>query len=313
MAGVSRKSARRAGGHAWRRVVLLALPLVTGGLLLVPPSLANRVRAWTGPVFSPFSPAAEGWSLDLAQRLRTPSSPGQEELQRLGAHVTSLENALAEATALLAEYERRVRDLAHMRQGLDGLPCRLIPARLLAPEVAGGQAGARLDGGTEKGIARRGAVLTRAAINRGAREALERGEPLLVAAGLLGIVDEVGPYMSTVRLVTDPRTHLMVQTIALRDGQWRAGPEGVAGGSGDGRTIVVRGISRTADVRAGDFVVTSPSPESPLPPYLIVGRIARCDLRTASLFHDIEAEPRAVPSEVREVYVLSPEGAPPKP
>ena len=72
----------------------------------------------------------------------------------------------------------------------------------------------------------------------------------------------------------------------------------------------MKGISKGSDVAAGDFVVTSASPESPLPPYLIVGRIVRCELRAAALFYEVEAEPRVAPGDVDEVYILSP--APPK-
>jgi cell shape-determining protein MreC len=124
----------------------------------------------------------------------------------------------------------------------------------------------------------------------------------------VGLVDEVGPMASAVRLLTDPRTNLMVQIITYRDGQWRAGPEGVARGSNDG-ALTVQGVSRTSDVAVGDFVVTSPSPESTLPPYLIVGRIVRSNLKPADVFRELVVEPRVSPTEVRQVHVLSPLGA----
>jgi cell shape-determining protein MreC len=53
--------------------------------------------------------------------------------------------------------------------------------------------------------------------------------------------------------------------------------------------------------------VTSASPESLLPPYLIVGRVAQCDLKPAALFHTLVVEPRASAADAREVYVLAPE------
>jgi hypothetical protein len=54
-------------------------------------------------------------------------------------------------------------------------------------------------------------------------------------------------------------------------------------------------------------VVTSPSRESSLPPYLVVGRIVRCDVKPAALFRSLVVEPRVSPAEAHEVYVLSPE------
>ena len=191
------------------------------------------------------------------------------------------------------------------------MPCRLIPARLIAPEVAGGRAGALLAEGTGSGVRKGSAVIARG-IDRGAALGLERGDAILTAAGLVGIVDEVGPLTSTVRLITDPQTRLMVQVVMRRDEKWRAGPTGLANGTEDGTAVCLVGVPRTADVAVGDFVVTHPSPESPLPAYLIVGRIVRCELKPAAPFYDIQIEPRVTPSEAFEVFVLAP-AEPPKP
>jgi hypothetical protein len=308
MAMVMRKSRRIAGHHdAWQRIVLVALPVVALGLMFMPQGLADRVRVWTSPIFSPLEDMTAGWALDLRERISDPHGAAPEAAgPSLPEQVDSLQNGMAQATALLGEYDRRLRDLTHIREGLDGMPCRLVPARLVPPEAPGGQASARLGEGADKGLRRAGAVIA-CRIDRGTREAVQRGEPVLTAAGLVGIVDEVGPVTSTVRLVTDPRTSLMVQIITLRDGQWRAGPEGIARGSDDGTAVTVQGIPRNAEVGPGDFVVTSPSRESALPPYLVVGRVLRCDVKPAALFRSLLVEPRAPAAEAREVYVLSPE------
>jgi hypothetical protein len=308
MAMVMRKSRRSTGhGDTWQRIVLVALPVVALGLMFMPQGLADRVRVWTNPIFSPLEDVTAGWALDLRERISHPYGAAPKAAgPTLPEQVDSLQNGMAQATALLSEYERRLRDLSRIREGLDGLPSRLVPARLVPPEAFGGQATARLGEGLDKGIRRSGAVIA-CRIDRGMREAIQRGEPILTAAGLVGIVDEVGPVTSTVRLVTDPRTSLMVQIITLRNDQWRAGPEGIARGSEDGTSVTVQGIPRNADIAPGDFVVTSPSRESSLPPYLVVGRIVRCDVKPAALFQSLVVEPRVSPAEAHEVYVLSPE------
>jgi len=307
---VKRKS-RRFDGHreAWQRIVLVALPMAALGLMLLPQSVTDHVRVWTGSIFSPLEDMTAGWALDLRERISHPDGSARTAGgPTLSEQVDSLQNGMAQATALLNEYERRLQDLTRIREGLDGLPCRVVPARLVPPEALGGQASARLGEGADKGIRRAGAVVS-CRIDRGTREALQRGEPVLTAAGLLGIVEEVGPVTSSVRLVTDPRTSLMVQIITFRDGQWRAGPEGISRGSDDGTAMTVQGVSRNADIRPDDFVVTSPSRESSLPPYLVVGRIVKCDVKPADLFSTLVVEPRVSPAEAREVYVLSPEAA----
>lgn len=301
------RSSRGIGGWAiLRRVVTALLPLVAVATLLMPQSVSDRARVWAGPVFMPLQNLTQGWSLDLAERfghndLARPAAPAADADQ-----ARLLENALAEATARLAQADRRLADVARLREALDGLPCRLVPARLIAPEVGGGRTPALIAKGSARGVTAGGAVIRRH-LDRGAREALERGEAVLTAAGLIGVVDEVGPFTSTVRLVTDPRTSFMVQVITRRAGRWRAGPEGVARGSEDGRTVSVEGIPRTSDIAPGDFIVTSPSQEAALPAYLVVGRVARCDLKPTALFYDLVVEPRVAPAEAGEVYVLSPD------
>jgi hypothetical protein len=297
---------------SWPKVLMAVLPLVAIGLLLMPQSLTDRIRLRASPVFSPLQDRTEDWTLDLAGRLRgSGSSASDGDEADLRRQVTTYQNALAEMAAMLDESDRRVRDLARIRAGLENLPCRLTPARLVAPEVAGGQAAARLGEGADKGLRKFGAVIARRRMDRGTREAIEHGNPILTAAGLVGVVDEVGPTTSTVRLVTDPRLSLMVQVISNRDGKWRAGPQGVARGSDDGASVTVQGIPRGAEVEPGDFVVTSPSPESPLPPYLVVGRVTQCEIKPAALFRSLVVEPRVPLAEAREVYVMSPEAASP--
>jgi hypothetical protein len=297
----SRLSAGRRG--LWQRVAFAALPLAALAMILLPQQQVNRIRVWLSPAFSPFHP--EG-VLDLSGSFGpTAASAGNDEGD-LRAQVLTYQNALAEMAATLDQSDRRVRELSQIRKGLAGLPCRLTPARFMAPEIAGGRAVGRLDGGTEKAIRKSGAVIIRS-IDRGTREAIEHGNPVLLASGLVGIVDEVGPLVSTVRLTTDPGIHIMVQVVTLRNGQWRAGPEGVAIGSEDGRSLIVQGMARSSDVQNGDFIVTSTSPESSLPPYLVVGRVTLSEVKPTELFSTIVVAPRVPAAEVRDVYVLSPE------
>jgi len=285
-------------------IATVALPLLAFALLLAPQSVTDRARVWAAPLFRPLDNLTAGWALDLDAQALAPSAARPAVPPDLQRRLERLQNALAEATARLGEYDRRVRDLAQIRESLGGLPCRLVPARVVAPEVTAGRTGAMLSKGFQSGIGAGGAVFD-AHLNRGAREALSRGEPILTAGGLVGVVNAVGPLTSSVRLLTDPETSVMVQLVTRRDGVWRPGPQGVARGTGDGTTVTVEGVSRTADVAPGDFVVTSPSPEAALPAYLIVGRVARCDLEPTSLFYSLVVEPRALPQQAREVYVLS--------
>jgi len=290
---------------------MAALPLVAVALLVAPQSVTDRARVWAAPVFRPLDNLTAAWALDMSDPSSVQPAPAPVDAEHLQRRADRLEAALAEATARLGEYDRRVRDLAHIREAIDGLPCRLVPAHLVAPEVSGGRSVALVSKGFVSGV-RAGGAIVQGRLDRGAREALASGEPVLTAAGLFGIVEQVGPLTSTVRLLADPETRLMVQVVSGRNGRWRPGPDGLAAqGAGDGRTMVVEHVPRTADVSVGDYVVTSPSPETRLPAYLIVGRVARCDPHPKTpLFDSLVVELQALPDTARDVYVLSRETSP---
>jgi cell shape-determining protein MreC len=303
----SRPFAGRRG--LWQRVAFAFLPIIALVLLLLPQSQVDWLRLRLGPVFSPLGSMGPDNVLDLDGKFDPlPNSPGDREAvlrQKLAAY----QRALVEMQALLDEADRRVADLSRIREGLHGLPCRLTPARFLAPEVAGAMSVGRLSEGSTKGVRKPGAVIVRPTIDRGTREDIEHGNPVLMAAGLVGVIEEVGPVTSTVKLVTDSRLNLMVQIVVIRDGHTLAGPEGMAKGSDDGLSVVVQGLPRDSDIQVGDFVVTSPSRESPLPPYLVIGRVKVCNSKPASPFRSVVVTPAVSADEVRQVYVLSPDAA----
>jgi cell shape-determining protein MreC len=298
----SRPTAGRRG--LWGRVAFAGLPLLALALVVLPAAVTERLRLWVSPILAPFHHQTGMWTLDLGEKPGGVTADGQPA--DLREQLLTSQQAVAELIALLDESDRQVHELSGLRAELEGLPCRLTPARIIPPEVAGGPATAQLSKGASKGVRKPGTVIS-SYIDRGRREAIERGDPVLLAAGLVGVVDEVAPLTSTIRLVTDPRLSLMVQVIVIRDGQRRAGPEGVARGTGDGASITVEGIPLGTDVAPGDFIVTSPSPESTLPPYLVVGRVVKCDVKQTDLFRTLVVEPRVTLAGVHEVYVLSPE------
>ncbi len=300
----SRLSAGRRG--LWQRVAFASLPVIALALLLLPQRQVDWLRVRLGPVFSPLQSVTPEDPLDLEGRFAPTAGSAEDREESLRRQLVAYQNALVEMQAMLDRVDEQVADLSHIRAGLQGLPCTLTPARFIAPEVAGAQSVARLAEGAGKGVRKPGAVIARQYIDRGAREAIEHGNPVLMAAGLVGVVDEVGPMTSTVRLVTDSRLNIMVQIVAIRSGERRSGPEGMACGSGDGQTLVVTGLPRDSDIQPGDYIVTSPSKESPLPPYLVVGRVKSCEVKPTALFRSVVAVPRVPAAEIRDVYVLSP-------
>jgi cell shape-determining protein MreC len=269
-------------------------------LVCLPRSLADTVRAWVGPAFSPFG-GLRGGVLDLGDVV----APEPRDVANLRDQVRALENTNAALAARVADQAARIRDLAGLRDALADPTVRLVPAAVTAARTAGGEAAARIAAGRAKG-ARAGAAVVWHELDRGAEHGVVPGRAVLTGAGLYGVVEQVGPYSSTVRLVTDSRSNLMVQVIKRRGGRWLAGPVGLATGAPDGKALTLDHVSYTHDVRVGDFVVTSPSADSALPPYLVIGEIVRSSRGPTDLVWSIRIRPRVAPDEVRRVYVVCP-------
>jgi len=87
-------------------------------------------------------------------------------------------------------------------------------------------------------------------VNKGSRDGVFLGQPLLDATGLMGQVVEVSDYSSQVLLITDVTHALPVQIN-------RNGVRAVAEGTGDLYELKLRHLANTVDVREGDLLVSS--------------------------------------------------------
>ncbi len=87
-------------------------------------------------------------------------------------------------------------------------------------------------------------------IDRGERDGVYEGQPLVDAFGLVGQVVEVGRTSSSVLLITDASHALPVQVN-------RSGLRLVAEGQGDLLQMRLRHVSSTMDIREGDLLVSS--------------------------------------------------------
>jgi rod shape-determining protein MreC len=87
-------------------------------------------------------------------------------------------------------------------------------------------------------------------IRRGARDGVYIGQPAIDAYGIVGQVTQVAPHVSTITLITDPS-----HAIPVLDN--RSGLRTVAYGSGDQDELTVPYLSRVADIKEGDLLVSS--------------------------------------------------------
>ncbi|GLS25016.1 hypothetical protein GCM10007877_07300 [Marinibactrum halimedae] len=93
-------------------------------------------------------------------------------------------------------------------------------------------------------------LLHKVVINKGGRDGVYLGQPLLDAEGLMGQVTEVNTFTSQVLLITDS-THALPVEIN------RNGVRSIAEGVGDLYRLQLRHVSNTVDVQVGDLLVSS--------------------------------------------------------
>lgn len=87
-------------------------------------------------------------------------------------------------------------------------------------------------------------------IDKGEKDGLFLGQPVLDARGLMGQVVEVMPYTARVLLLTDTNHSIPVQVN-------RNGLRAIAAGSGNPERLELRHVADTADIKEGDLLVSS--------------------------------------------------------
>lgn len=87
-------------------------------------------------------------------------------------------------------------------------------------------------------------------INKGQKQKLFLGQPVLDANGVFGQVIQLGSYTSRVMMITDTRSAVPVQDS-------RTGVRGIVEGNGELTKLNLIDMPTTADIKVGDRLVTS--------------------------------------------------------
>lgn len=87
-------------------------------------------------------------------------------------------------------------------------------------------------------------------IDKGEKDGVSLGQPVLDARGLMGQVVEVMPYTARVLLLTDTNHSIPVQVN-------RNGLRAIAAGTGNPERLELRHVADTADIKEGDLLVSS--------------------------------------------------------
>ena len=135
-------------------------------------------------------------------------------------------------------------------------------------------------------------------INKGKREGAYNGQPIVDADGVMGQIVHVGPFSSTVLLITDPTHALPVQIN-------RNGLRAIAVGTGQGNRLQLEHLPNNADIREGDLIISS-GLGSRFPSGYPVGIVSEIKVDPAEPFAKVTATPSAKLRQSREVLLVWP-------
>lgn len=135
-------------------------------------------------------------------------------------------------------------------------------------------------------------------INKGKKEKAYTGQPVLDAHGLLGQIISTQNKTSKVLLITSKKSAIPVMII-------RNGLQTIAMGTG-GDNLKLANIPETADVRTGDFVVTSNLGEH-FPAGYHVGTIKKVNRVLGERFMQVSVAPKANINDIMHILLVWPE------
>ncbi|MFT4063401.1 rod shape-determining protein MreC [Paraburkholderia sp.] len=133
-------------------------------------------------------------------------------------------------------------------------------------------------------------------IGRGAQQGIQNGSPVVNEDGVIGQVTRVFPLQAEVTLLTDKDQAVPVEIL-------RTGLRSVIYGTPKGDSLDLRFVPISADVQAGDELVTS-GLDGVYPPGLPVAKVVRVDKQADTAFARVVCQPVAAVRGARQLLVL---------
>lgn len=133
-------------------------------------------------------------------------------------------------------------------------------------------------------------------LNKGTRDGVYLGQPVLDANGVMGQVIQVGPITSRVLLVNDPNSGISVQNA-------RNGVRAIAVGDTYSGKMRLRYVAKTADIQANDVFITSGLGDR-YPEGYPVGKVLSVDKDPAHQFATVYLQPSARLDSSRQVLLV---------
>lgn len=251
-------------------LLAIALMFVDARFKSVTDPLRYRLNGLFTPVYEVMS--WPGRFSEWAVESSTSAETVREENQYLKSQLLVLSGRLQKFSELAAE-NARLRGLIDSTLIVDG--------RVLIAEIVG------VDPDPFRHIM---------LINKGRSEGVYVGQTVLDARGIMGQIVEAGPGTSRAMLIAD-REHALPVRVA------RNGIRAIAAGTGDIDRLMLQFVPESADVKAGDLLLSS-GLGLRFPAGYPVGVVSRVDKTGSSEFADIQIRPVAELDRSRHVLLL---------
>jgi len=259
----------------WAVAVVLVLALILSWLLLDQLQGPNPIRDVASYVISPVQFVMQRLTRPLAQVVST-----VRELANLRAENEALrrENAALRNKLILlheAQIENEMlRRQLHFKSALPNM-------ELLAAEVIGHDPSN---------------LLQYLIIDRGSRDGLRRGMPVLADEGLVGRISEVSASSAKVMLITNPSSSV---TALIQ----RSRATGIVQGQVGAKELIMRYIPQGDVVEPGDIVLTSGLGGN-FPKRLVIGQVVSVERKDVAMFQEAQVAPAVNLRDLEVVMVL---------
>lgn len=293
---------------------VIAIGFILGSVLLsvAPDKVSGRAQALVADLCRPGQEVARcggEWLRDTltATASRTERSR-RRELERLRAQLAEQQARTAALQIQLARSAERQQHTSALPAVLRNLPpltlTSLVPARILGEVAADRWRHAKqLDRGDGDGIEESDLVISgdRSLIDLGQDASLSPEDPLLLGRCVIGKVERVGRWSSTILMLTDAKYRGRAQLVHEAGTGYVFGARGILEGQGT-ELCRLTGVRSTESVTVGDAVYTTRQDGADSP--LLYGHVVEARLGESDQEWTVLVRPVALPGELTDVQIL---------
>lgn len=202
----------------------------------------------------------------------------------LQKEVVALKNQQVAQAQAMQQAQLQMAENAHLRRLLDArehLPVQAIMGEILYDT--------------------RDPSTRRIVLDRGTRNGVQLGLPVIDNLGVVGQITRVFPFTSEVTLLTDKDQAIPVQVL-------RSGLRSVAYGRGHSGVLDLRFVAPNADIQVGDVLITS-GLDGIYPAGLAVARVVQVESVAAGAFGRVVCQPLAGIDRNRQLLIVMSQAA----